>query len=166
MYRGYQIHGGGSYDFFPGNQGGPRIFPLEIRGGPRFFTLEIRGGVGFFPRRVMRWVIFDTHNSFNMKCGRLKRCSNALKIDIVCILGVFPPFFGSLLFSKVVRFPRRGGYRCFLDFRAGGRIFPRVLGGRSHDFFLKFRGGPSIFPGKNVKLVPPGTFPIIGPLFI
>ena len=90
--------------------GGPMIFSLEIRAVQGFFPWKSGGvlgflpwksggGVGFFPRRVMRRVIFDTHNSFNMKCGRLKRCSNALKIDIVCILGVFSRFLALCCFQ-------------------------------------------------------------------
>ena len=90
---------GGVQGFFPLKSGGSKGFSLEIRGGVQgLFPWKSEGVLRFFYQRVMRRVIFDTHNYFNMKCGRLKKCLNALEIDKVCILGVF----GSLLFIKVV----------------------------------------------------------------
>ena len=59
---------------------------------------SLAGVLGFFPRHVAKCVILETHDSLNIKCRRLNRCLNTLKMDIVCKVGVL----GSLLFLEMV----------------------------------------------------------------
>ena len=69
---------------FTGLGVGSRMLSLEIRGVPRIFSIKTRvvqgffpwksGALGFFPRHVMRPVVFDTHNSFDMKAIKVFEC--------------------------------------------------------------------------------------------